>query len=226
MKPYKEEDGVFFFNKHDVDIYGCPTLHGYHRFYVIDNEPTYVYTTYEENRGYDLPTLRQPHLYDRLLRFRIIVQQLLGYSLSVAKKVRQSEAWISTMNKVSEVRENHWIECRQILKVSNFSKYYNSIPAIVRQHCYFKEMHCYTEKDFNDIMNMFVKLERTFNMNKQGRCYFPNLRFMALRIMKQLKIPLLFPIPLLINKKRLKQLEDIFISLLFLSDSPPLANSE
>lgn len=210
MIPYKIEDGVSFFYLRDVEIYGCPSVFGYTKFYVIDADPVYQHVTYDENPGFTWKPLRLPHLYDRTLRFRVIVCQLLGYKFSIAKSVLKTEKWLKTSLEISDINGNYWFECRRVLKNNNFTKYYNCIPSIVREYCYFKEKVVYTENDFNLIMMTFVYLQDAFKKNNCGRKYFPNLRFVALKVMEFHKIPLQFPIPLLITKTKIKSLTDIF----------------
>lgn len=213
MNPFKTEEGKSYFYLRDVQDYGCPSYYGFTNFYVIDADPVYVYTNYNENPGYSLKKRRAPHLYDRSARFHVIVCQLLGYKLSVAKSVMRSEKWRAISSEISNITDNYWNEARKILKNHNYSKYYNCIPSIVREYCYFKEKIVYTEKDYRNIMTMFQRFQHSFKTNKCGRKYFPNLRYIALRIMQIHKIPLQFPIPLLITKTKIKLLNTIFKSL-------------
>ena len=210
MNPYKIEAGISYFYLRDVEIYGCPSTYGFSRFHVIDADPIYCYTNYLDNPGYSIKPDRPTHLYDRLLRFRIVVSQLLGYKFSVAKSVQKSERWEKFSKEVSGIMSDYWNECRRILKNHNFSKYYNCIPSIIRQYCYFKDKVHYTETDFQLIMMTFKYIQEKFKTEKDGRVYFPNLRFIALKIMEFHRIPLQYPIPLLITKSKAKFLNDYF----------------
>jgi hypothetical protein len=134
--------------------------------------------------------------------------------MSIAKSVLQSEKWMTTANEIADITTDYWFECRSILKKNNFSKYYNCIPAIIRRYCYFKEKIVYTQRDYALIMETFKQFQKAFASNKHGRKYFPNLRYIALKIMAHHKIPLQYPIPFLITKTKIKPLNDLFTLLI------------
>lgn len=213
MKPYKIDNDVAYFYLRDVEDYGCPSNWGYTRFFVIDNEPIYAMTSTNNANFTALKKLRTPHLYDRVLRFRNILTQLLGFTLNVSKQVQMSDSWLDMLDEVSLIENNHWYECRKILKKYKFNGYYNSIPAILKQCLFIRNPIKYSEKQYLMIMNSFIQLHRIFSKVETGRKYFPNLRYVALKLIELNGLELQFEIPLLVTNSKCILLDNIFIQL-------------
>lgn len=212
MKPYKIDDEIPYFSLRDVEDYGCPSLWGFEKFFVTDNEPLYAIPP-QQQFLINLKKIRAPHLYDRVLRFKNILTQLLGYTLNVSKVVQESSIWQNMLNDVSLIENNYWYECRKILKQYKLNMYYNSIPAILRQCIFIKNPIVYSNADYIKIMHSFVQLHHVFKKVSTGRKYFPNLRYVALKLIELNGLELQFEIPLLVTKTKCLLLNKIFIEL-------------
>lgn len=194
---YKDDEGVPVFSVNQVDDYGCPSLHGYTRFIVIES-PMYTST---------VPVYKKPqrptHRYNRCDRFQKVLGQLMGFKLNISKKVLNSDKWVE-MCEVLAKRDTPccWKYARKILKQYKFSVYYNRIPAILAFVDNYKvkdnrHLVSYILRDFEKMHNSFSLFKDVFK-----RKYFFNLRFVALALMYQYGASNPYCIPLTITKQK------------------------
>lgn len=173
MLPYKYENEIPFFKKHDCDIYGMPDYYGYSDYRVIDNEQTYVVDfTMECERK-----LRPIHRYKRSERFTFILAQLLGLRGDIDTEI---------LYYCKECKS--WDDIRKVLKSLNKSRLCNRIPYIMK---YLKlEPPIKIEINnllFNKIEHDFLRVQENFKRINffLDRKYFPSLRYIACKLLEK-----------------------------------------
>lgn len=203
-------DGIPIFTSYQIDVFGDPSYYGYDRFQVVE-EINYVLDYKQE---ISVPRLkhREPHLYIRSERFASILNQLMGNRLNVAKKVQESDKWHDMLEEVEDVTENHYFQIRKILKKYKFITYYNRIPSIYRTAKKIKNFDKLNDRRYRLIMKNFLKMDKYFSNVKSAcnRIYFPNLRFVALKLMMYEQVPMDIDIPYAITKSKEIQLNETF----------------
>lgn len=104
-----------------------------------------------------------------------------------------------------------WENIRRILKQHKIPKLYNQIPLIIRKlgfgNCIeFKDSH----KSYIGILKEFNEIHYKFNLKKNcERKYFPNLRFVALKLIEKWGGEFLVKIPFIRTQRKLSHLEQI-----------------
>ena len=101
-----------------------------------------------------------------------------------------------------------WNKIRGILKRNGWRKYYNRIPWIIRE----LGLNIYLDVDvnclFNEMMQKFSLMQNNFKMYYEEK-YFPNLRFIALKMIVD-RVDIVIQIPLLQTKRKILPLENIW----------------
>ena len=167
---------------------------------------------------------RRPHLYNRITRFMYCFTQLAGQSghvpdeiiakvskeFKIAYTLKQyvSKRLIKCYYKYERKErliydpKTIWITTRKYLKKEKLGLYYNRIPYIL-----FKLgiPHSKLEDKYDAIMADFKLMSDRFNPESIGVKYFPDLRYIALRLMKVHGVELKYDIPLLNTKRILKK---------------------
>ena len=143
---------------------------------------------------------RPIHRYNRLERFKNTLDQLLGCRGKISDKV---------MDLMHGVKCD-WESVRKILKKNKITRLYNQIPLILRKlgfgNCIeFDDFH----KSYIGILKEFNTIHYNFDMKKQKRKYFPNLRFVALTLIKKWGGEFKIKIPFIRTKRKLEPLEKI-----------------
>jgi hypothetical protein len=195
---------VAVFRLQDVDLYGLPYLFGYDNYIVtstLDDECPMVLDWKGENerRG----ALRPIHRYSRVERFIGVLYQLLGYRGDIPQEVLDVVRFWGI-----EVGQE-WNSVRFILKQYEWSRYYNRIPGIlwsmgVRN----------SEIEFwkvEEIICKFQNMSCNFDSNQfEGRIYFPNLRYVALRLLEEYGMEFAYHIPKIRTKRKDRVMRDIY----------------
>jgi hypothetical protein len=144
---------------------------------------------------------RPIHRYNRLERFKNTLDQLLGCRGNISDQV---------MELMDGVKFD-WEEIRSILKKNRLPKLYNQIPLIGRKlgfgNCIeFEDFH----KAYIGILKEFNMIHYKFNLMKgDNRKYFPNLRFVALTLIKKWGGKFNLKIPFIRTRRKFKILEKI-----------------
>jgi hypothetical protein len=108
--------------------------------------------------------------------------------------------------------------CRQILKSYKLQKYYKHIPYFVKKYLGIKvfEMTDEIKNNLSPILEevyvRFTVFENLFYRIEKSRKYFPNLKYTALRILKDMGVENKF-IPVLRTKRKIKELDIFFEAL-------------
>lgn len=158
---------------------------------------------------------RAVHHYSRLERFKATLGQLMGCAGDVPAPVLALMP--ATLKYVSP--GELWLTVRLILKKAKLRLYYNRIPAILaaiglitfgpRNDKYQAIM-----EDFARMHNVFASIKARLN-----RSYFPNLRYVAVRLMAKhgVRVPYTIP-PTLTPSKEVALTKDFDIIWAFIED--------
>jgi len=144
---------------------------------------------------------RPIHRYNRLERFKNTLDQLLGCRGNVSDDVME----------LMEGVQVNWENIRRVLKQNKLPKLYNQIPLIIRKlgfgNCIeFENFH----QSYIEILKEFNQIHYNFNqLQNCNRRYFPNLRFVALKLIEKYGGKFLFDIPFIRTKRKYKILETI-----------------
>lgn len=174
-----------------------PEEYGCFEYLVVEKPDAFVLDYKQEVELRKRPT----HFYCRLYRFKIALMQLMcmhgyvpTYVIDACKKIKLGDGLMV------------WDQIRNVLKKHKWRIYYNRIPIILRQLGYQNKPFQFSDSRFDDILHDFERMHHAFNEIKMdtGRKYFPNLRYVALRLMDKFGIKLKYTIPLLrVGKKKI-----------------------
>lgn len=210
VPPLRYEQGVPFFTSQQVDLYGYPHLYGVDQYQVIelkeDAAPFVTdYDMEQERRG----SLRPVHHYNRVERFESILYQLLGCRGVVPLTVIEH-----IQNVGFDLRPDHiWDSVRSILKHQGWSIYYNRIPIILNQLGFAHRIEFGDRNAFLlDLVNQFRKISAKFEEMKSTltRTYFPNLRYVAFKLLQENGAVFQYKIPFLRTPRKKKVMDELW----------------
>lgn len=199
-----DEDGVPVFTNDQIDDYGLPEHWGFELLYrVVENRDTMkMVTDYKMESEY----YRRPiHRYCRRHRFTSVLLQLLGDKGKVPD-------WVVDIVKTYLKPGDIWNHTRNILKHYKLRLYYNRIPYIVQQITKTNSAKPIHSDQYQAVMIDFDKFCYFFDNHKHAlkRTYFPNMRFIALKLIEKNGIQLNYDIPLTRTMRKRKDLEFIW----------------
>jgi hypothetical protein len=208
MKPNRiDPDGVAVFTNLQIDDYGLPEYWGYQVYRVIESREANFVTDYKmEQERY----FRKIHRYCRLSRFKTCLLNLLGERGKIPSSVMMM---IKVYLKPDST--DKWNDARKILKSFKQRRYYDNIPMILKQLNYGRLFKAITSEQLENIVNDFKCLSSRFEETKTDRRYFPNIRFIVLKLLEQHGIGQNYPIPLARTSRKLKSLNHLWDSLLY-----------
>lgn len=209
MKPIRyDHDNVPLFCSSQVDLYGFPEHYGYEVYRIIESREAVFLTDYK----FDLErTLKPIHRYDRQARFKTTLLNLLGERCNVPNHVfSMVKAYLKPDSK------NLWDDTRAILKHFKQRKYYDCIPAIIKKILSKRLFEPITCEKLESIMNDYKALVVRYEQQKHlfKRKYFPNIRFIVLKLLELHSIKPLYPIPFVRTSRKDKILNSLWTSLL------------
>jgi hypothetical protein len=153
---------------------------------------------------------KKKHRYSRKDRFRLTLYQLLGMSGEVPPwviKIIKSELGVRVK------KQKIWNEIRFILKKHKLRRYYNRIPSLIKNISGLKPLEINSEK-VTKILDNFFLFDYHFNQTlcqEWKRKYFPNLRFIALKLVEEMGIRYPYHVPLIRTSRKKKYLETLFV---------------
>lgn len=209
-QPVRFEAGIPFYTSGQVDLYGEPHHWGVDQYQIIQlREDAHPFVTDFEMEMDRRGALRPVHHYSRVERFESILYQLIGSRGRVPPEV------VETVRNegYDENPEKIWDSIRSILKKHQWRMYYNRIPTIL-------QMLGYQEKiDFGD-SNAFVRqlvlefkqISQKFEQEKSNleRTYFPNLRFVAFKLLERSGAQFQYKIPFVRTPRKEKMLNELW----------------
>lgn len=212
VQPIRWDDGYPVYTSRQVGLYGPPQEWGVMFCLVIElEEDAHPVTDYT----FDRPKLRPIHHYSRVERFKGVLYQLLGLRGEVPKKVI---AWCDLMG-VDSNPEQAWESVRRLLKEKSWGKYYNRIPSILRRlgiplKINFGDQVWLLE----DVIQDFKKMSARFEYVKEPGKYFPNLRYIALRLLERKNVVFELMIPFIRTERKFKVLDRMWDKLKIVLD--------
>jgi hypothetical protein len=175
---------------------------------------------------------RRPiHRYSREERFKFTLAQLMGCSGDIPNKPEGRHKYDLLFRKRVPVfwsqvekampsdlkflgKRALWESIRNVLKQNGWRLYYNRIPSIMARLGLIKHKSSHT-RTFQKIMQDFQRMDRVFGELRGvlGRTYFPNLRYVAVRLMERHRIQLAFTIPRTRTLKKQESLDKMYDTL-------------
>jgi hypothetical protein len=198
MKPIRFEYDVPVFSSRDIDDYGMPEHHGYLRYIVVESREANLVTDYKMEHAYDLIPI---HRYSRLARFKSTLLKLLG------EKTKIPDTVIDACKYLNKDTQDLWNATRKILKENKWSIYYDFIPAILSRLGLYPMLKITSQKFeeiLNDYRSLCTKFEQTKHLHK--RRYFPNIRFIVLKLLEHHGCLHDYPIPFVRTDRKLLSL--------------------
>lgn len=209
MKPTKyDPDGVPIFTSLQIDDYGLPEHWGYETYRVIESREANFVTDYKmEQERY----FQKIHRYSRLARFKVCLFNILGERGNIPKHVL---SMVRSYLKPDSM--DKWNDTRKLLKHFKQRRYYDQIPAILKSLSYGRSFSALTGEQFENIINDFICLSSKFDQVKHeySRRYFPNIRFIVLKLLDMHGIKPNYPVPLVRTSRKMKSLQSLWDSLL------------
>ena len=195
--PIRIDNGVAVYSLVDVLLYGEPCSWGEVGYEVVDNEQSYRLEWQDEiNLARDGRTI---HRYDRVQRFKCIVNQFIGHS-----RVMLPAFYFDIHGDHTSPTEI-WGTVRKMLKEEGLHKFYNRIPCLLERANYPFKIR-WTQYQIDQVNRDFCKIHEYYKeINTTG--YFPNLRFCALKLMERHGVVFEYFIPCIIVKKIQTRLE-------------------
>lgn len=213
VQPVRSEFGIPFYTSQQVDLFGLPEHWGVEQYQIIQlrEDAAPFVTDYDmemDRRG----ALRPVHYYNRVERFESILLQLLGCRGRVPREVIET---------IQEVGYNSdpafvWDSIRGILKTKRWRKYYNRIPVILDQLGFGGKIEFGDQHEFVlMLMNEFRKVSARFEQIKRDldRSYFPNLRYIAFKLLEEYGAEFQYRIPFLRTPRKEKAMDDLWLLL-------------
>jgi len=148
------------------------------------------------------------HRYDRYLRFRYIFYQITGLSL---KEIKPHVVQI-VLKELKHVDPTQlWMHIRTILKRNNIKKHYNDIPAIIRIVTG-QRIKNNIGLNIKAALEKFKVLSHAFDRyrDKIDCKYFPNMRYVAIKLAKEFNVDFPYHTPLTRILKKEKHLDTIY----------------
>jgi hypothetical protein len=206
MKPIRiDTDGVPLFTNFQLDDYGLPEFWGYETYRIIESREGNFVSDYDlEHERY----FKKVHRYCRLSRFKTCLLNLLGERGKIP-------AHVNTMVKtyLKPDSTDKWNDTRKILKAYKQRRYYDNIPMILKTLNYGRLFKAITPVQLEAVVNDFKFLSTKFESTKSTRRYFPNIRFIVLKLLEKHDIKQNYPIPLARTTRKLKSLNELWVNL-------------
>jgi hypothetical protein len=204
------DNGIPVYSKYMIDLYGPPNLSAY---IVIDDSIEYLPSYNDINNR--IENMNHIHRYDRIQRFNTILLQIIGDSritskkgLKCLKRVSKNLPHDYDLKPLSDIYQM----VRHIMRRNGLKIYYNRIATIlhefnitdVRPHC--------SQYIVNNVIADFQKMHHKFNSlsDDMNRKYFPNLKYIALKLLFKYGFTNPFGLKLAKTPSRLQKLENDF----------------
>ena len=149
------------------------------------------------------------HRYSRTDRFKFTVYQLLGASGEVPRSVKK---YIKKRLGKTTRKSKIWNQVRSILKEMKLRRYYNRIPQIIYSITK-QPIEGINSLSIDTILSEFGLMNIQFDSTlraKWKRSYFPNLRFIALKLFEKNGITYPYKVPLVRTLRKRKYLNSLY----------------
>jgi hypothetical protein len=205
MKPFKTDpDGVPVFSTTQIDDYGFPEHWGYTKYRVVESREAVFVTDYKmEQERY----FQKIHRYSRFARFKVCLLNILGERGKIPPYILQM---IRLYLKPESM--DKWNDTRKLLKHFKERRFYDQIPMIVKLLNYGRCFPAINSEQLEGICNDFKCLSDRFETHKSKyeRKYFPNIRFVVLKLLELHDMKPNYPIPFLRTSRKRKLLDTLW----------------
>jgi len=184
-KPIRYDASIPIFSLTSIQTYGPPDIFAFDKYLVIDDEVEMQYDIVQWKNN-NVGKLRPIHRYCRIERFKGILYNLLSLRGSVN-------------DEVFELCEEcgDWNEVRAVLKGNGLRRLYNMIPLILSRvgggmvWIDFRDDQGLLDDIIHDFIIVNNRFENEGFRKRWGRSYFPNLRFVAFKLMEMHNVPII-----------------------------------
>lgn len=220
MTPEKfTNQGIAVFSTYQIEKFGYPEENGFKgRYEVHDTEETlhpWVCDYKDEvNLKINPKTI---HRYSRYIRFRTLVAQLIGQRGFSSK--RATDFIEGDLHDLLPTNIDYtppclvWEALRKMLKRSKQRLFYNRIPALAHhlKLIDLKTMKC-SASQIQTVLSDFMVMDRVWGEVSEivGRKYFPNLKYVALKLFEKHGVELPLDIPKLRTGFKYGEVEPIY----------------
>lgn len=177
------ENGIPVYSKWQIDLYGPPHQISY---LVVDDVVTYLPSFTEiQNR---MENLEHVHHYNRIERFTTILLQIVGDARISSKKgmkcIKKISRNIPANIDLYPLPTIYQI-IRNVMRQNGLKIYYNRIATILNEFNITNTRSHYSVELINNVIGDFQKMHYAFTKIKKDlkRTYFPNLKFVALKLL-------------------------------------------
>jgi hypothetical protein len=208
MKPFQiDHDGVPLFTNLQIDDYGFPEHWGFYTYRVIESREVVMVSDYkmEQERCF-----QKIHRYSRFDRFKVCLLNILGERGKIPPYILQMIRLYLKPDSMDK-----WNDTRRLLKHFKERKYYDQIPMIVKLLNFGRCFPAITTEKLEGICADFKLFASRFEQQKHKyeRRYFPNIRFIVLKLLDLHGMNPNYPVPLLRTTRKKKLLETIWTEL-------------
>lgn len=204
-KPLRYEYDVPVYSCQDIDDYGVPDIYGVWDYLAVSSREYESPLTLEwKDEVQFFAETKKIHHYCRLQRFKGVLFRLLGQRGYIPQEVLDDVRDFDTRpHKV-------WSSVRELLKKNGHAKYYNCIPGILTMLKYPLKLN-FSWENIYIVQQQFAHISSKFNsLTLENRKYFPNLRYIALRLLIKENAVFEYDIPFVTTKSKLKSLDSLF----------------
>lgn len=211
IQPVRFENEIPVFHSDQIEMFGPPDLYGYDTYQVVELEETVSPFVTDWKMEQSREKLRPIHRYNRIERFEFVFAQLLGLRGDVPLDI------IELIRKEANLEPSFaWNSIRQVLKKNKHKRYYQRIPQIMFRlglGSVFKMKNSTMGATYQTVIAEFRKLQNVFEEYKfqtKKRVYFPNLRFIAVKLLERRGCKCNFEIDFIRTKRKIKSLGEIW----------------
>lgn len=210
IQPIRVENNIPFYTSQQINLFGLPHHWGVDQYQIVElyedgRPPVTDYEIEQERRG----SLRPVHHYNRVERFEQILYQLIGCRGVVPRLIIVHIQAVGFDPHPDRV----WDSVRSILKKNQWSNYYNRIPVILDQLGFERRIDFGDSNQFVlELVNEFRRISARFEELKPTlvRCYFPNLRYVAFKLLVEHGAVFQYKIPFLRTPRKEKQMDELW----------------
>jgi hypothetical protein len=222
-QPIKFEGLTPVYSSRQVEEFGDPDEWGICVYQVVEVREDVEYVSSWKDQI--MRAVRPIHRYCRVKRFETTLYQLLGLRGNVPDELiyeikilgydeRPDSIWESIRDCLKEIKE---VEVLKKFPVTYQTRiYYNRIPTIMR-----KLGHCNLKIDFGDlnsfllaVVDEFRRVSWKFDKLSCEYKYFPNMRFICLKMLQHFGAGINYFIPIIRTRRKYKPLDELWEKLI------------